>query len=156
MAGSEPGHDKDGPRSGLVAISRRDVLRQIHGVVQDAADAYDFGLQRTVKQKMPRLSHARRGRDAHPAMAKMIAAHAVPDFGTRGAAGAKRIGGEIAEANGEQRFIAEPGRFAECLLRPRQDRDDIVFREFREPDERQGYAPIFEAAFAARRPSAAI
>ncbi len=133
-------------RSGLVAMGRGDMLRQIHGVVQHAADAYNIGLQRAVEQEMPRLSHTRRGRDARPAMPKMKGADALPDFETRGAAEAKRIDCDVAKTSGEQRFVAKPGCFAECLFRSREDGDDVAFGDFREPDERQDYAPDFEAA----------
>ncbi len=38
------------------------------------------------------------------------------------------IDGDHAKANGKQRFVAKPGRFTECLFRPRENCDDIVFR----------------------------
>lgn len=107
------------------------MLRQVHGVVQDAADANYFWAKRAVKQEMPWLSHTRRGRDTRTAIPQMIGADGFPDFRTRGAAGAMRIDGDIAKADGEQRFVAKPRRFAECLLRSREDCDDVVFRERR-------------------------
>jgi hypothetical protein len=37
--------------------------------------------------------------DTRPPVAKMVCSHAFSDFGTRGAAWAKRIDGDIAKAN---------------------------------------------------------
>jgi hypothetical protein len=112
----------------FVAVNGRHMPFHVHCIVKHAANANEARRHRPVKQKMTRLSHARRGRDARPAVAKVVGADAIPDFGPRGAAGPKRIDGDIAKANGEQRFVAEAGRFAELLFRSREDVHDIVFR----------------------------
>ena len=101
----------------------------IHGVVQDAADAGDFGTQATVKQEMPGLSNASAGLMARAAMAQMIGANGVANFGALHAAGAERIGCDIAQSRGEQRFVAKARRLSECFMSSPQDGNDVLFSE---------------------------
>ncbi len=120
----------------------------VHCIVKHAANANEARRHRPVKQKMPRLSHARRGSNACPAVAKVAGADAIPDFGPRGAAGAKPIDGDIAKANGEERFVAKAGRLSKGLMSSPEDGDDVLLGECRQPDRRQGYAPDFAASLA--------
>ncbi len=75
----------------LIAISRRQMQTDIHGVVQDAADGGDVRINRSIKQKMSRISHAAIRLDMRPAMAKMIGTDTVADLGTRDAAMPERV-----------------------------------------------------------------
>ncbi len=112
-----------------VAERRWDVPLDIHGVVQDAADAGDFGVQAPVKQVMPGLSNASAGLMARAAMAQMIGANGVANFGARHAAGVERIGCDIAQSRGEQRFVAKARRLSECFMSSPQDGNDVLFCE---------------------------
>ena len=90
--------------SAFVAVNRWNVPLNIHGVVQDAANANDLGLQAAVKQEMSRPPNASAGLGACAAMAQVIGANAIANLGTRHAAGTERIGRDIAKARREQRF----------------------------------------------------
>ncbi len=113
----------------FVAEDRWHVPLDIHGVVQNAADAGDFGVQAPVKQQMPGLSNASAGSIACAAMAQTIGANAVANLGARHAAGAERVGCDIAQSRGEQRFVAKARRLSECFMSPPEDGNDVLFSE---------------------------
>ena len=111
-----------------VAERRWDVPLDIHGVVQDAADAGDFGVQAPVKQVMPGLSNASAGLMARAAMAQMIGANGVANLGAPRCR-RERIGCDIAQSRGEQRFVAKARRLSECFMSSPQDGNDVLFCE---------------------------
>ncbi len=117
------------PTSVFVAVNRWYLPLNIHGVVQKAADASDFGVQAPVKQEMPWLSDASAGLGACAAVAQMIGANAAANLRARHAAGTERIGCDIAQSRDEQRFVAKARRLSECFMRSPEDGNDVLFRE---------------------------
>lgn len=126
----------------------------LHCIVKDAADADQVGAGKMEKHKMPGAAN-----DAAfmprplPAMAQMVAAHIVAEFGPRDTSDTVGLTGKIAQRGHKQILVPQPCHFAEAFMGLRQDLDNVGLRCIGQADivMRRFYPPALWLPAPARR-----
>ncbi len=109
-----------------IAVIRRQMLLNLHRVVQHPADTNESRADHAIKQDMARLADTP---FTHPppltAMTQVIAAHSWPKLWTGSTSYPFRLVGDIAKCCDQQNFVTAADDFTKVIFSPGKQRDDI-------------------------------
>lgn len=93
-----------------------------------------------IDQEVSRLVNSPESRiHAISAVPEVIRSRYVGDFLACGAAGALGMLGNVNHRLGQQRLVSEPRLFTKMLVRPCQNRSDVLLRRWRDCDSHPNY-----------------
>lgn len=109
-----------------ITVIRRQMLLNLHGVVQHPADTNEFRADHAIEQDVARLADTPFTRPPPlTAMTQVVAAYSWPKLRTSSTSYPFRLVGDIAKCCDQQNFVTAADDFTEVIFSPGKQRYDI-------------------------------